>query len=576
MIFWQTGLGTFLKAVLMLIAILLAQSATASMTWEKSSKTSVEGASKFICLFAVQMKPSGTYDATIRWRSGKLRNKWVDKAKSSGLSCNVGKRLTRLLEMSGSKWNSALEGILAGWSVNKRCEMEPFDNCRGFRISKDGKQVLLGNFKFNKFYEGAIFTIDGTNASVVGKKAFDSYPLRAIIFGNNEYIIINGNKYDTTGTKELLAMKQSLFLQTSDGAVFSTTTTPPFCGRGVQFEKGKTCLALSIQDNSVFFGEAGRDAVHLRINGQTHYVGPHYIPDGTGIRVASDGSRYFGEFKDGLRHGPGTFTNSDGSTEQSGQWKINVNYSKSVLPDYFNGFDTASILIQPNEQEAVTAAVPTTLVKKPETKPTKSNQIAVANVEGDELCRTVKGQLKNHVAQSDYEKAEQALSLLKKLDCVSGQSQATVSPNEPTYTQPTPSPAIISSPPSPKPGKELSCQAGPFFKPGLVTKPKTYHATSFDNNPRSNCSVAAKKCGSLAKIKLSRFKKEGSGSSSDSYTSRCSRYTGECTISRGSNSSGGFVGGLLEGLNDRANENEFFDGVLTECMIEEGFNITGR
>lgn len=66
-----------------------------------------------------------------------------------------------------------------------------------------------------------------------------------------------------------------------------------------------------------------------------------------------------------------------------------------------------------------------------------------------------------------------------------------------------PSQAIISSPPSPKSRKELSCQAGPFFKPGLVTKPKTYYATSFDNNPRSNCSVAAKKCGSLAKIKLS-------------------------------------------------------------------------
>ena len=34
---------------------------------------------------------------------------------------------------------------------------------------------------------------------------------------------------------------------------------------------------------------------------------------------------------------------------------------------------------------------------------------------------------------------------------------------------------------------------------------------------------------------------------------------------------GGFVGGLLEGLSERANENEFFDGVLAECMIEEGF-----
>ena len=175
--------------------------------------------------------------------------------------------------------------------------------------------------------------------------------------------------------------------------------------------RGKTCLALNIQDNSVFFGEARRDAVHLRINGQTHYVGPHYIPDGTGIRVASDGRRYFGEFKDGLRHGPGTFTNSDGSKEQSGQWKINVDYSKYVLPDYFNGFDTASILIEPNVKEIVTTSVPTTLVKKPgtktlktnpsttETKPTKSNQIAVANVEGDELCQTVKGQLKTHVVK---------------------------------------------------------------------------------------------------------------------------------------------------------------------------------
>ena len=193
---------------------------------EKSSETSVEGANQFICLFAIQMKTNGTYDATIQWRSGRLKNKWVDKAKSSGLSCNVGKRLTGLRQLSGNKWNSALDGVLAGWSVNSRCEMEPFDNCRGFRISK-AKAGFVENFKFDKFYEGALFNIDGTTASVVGKKAFgpihyEQSSLATMITLSSMEISIS-----PLIQKKLLAMKQSLFLQTSDGAVFSTTTTPP-------------------------------------------------------------------------------------------------------------------------------------------------------------------------------------------------------------------------------------------------------------------------------------------------------------------------------------------------------------
>ena len=58
------------------------------------------------------------------------------------------------------------------------------------------------------------------------------------------------------------------------------------------------------------------------IDGDEFYVGEYKADeyDGEGTVVYLDGSSYQGAFKDGMKHGPGKLTTSDGKSKE-GKWR---------------------------------------------------------------------------------------------------------------------------------------------------------------------------------------------------------------------------------------------------------------
>jgi len=195
-----------------------------------------------------------------------------------------------------------------------------------------------------------------------------------------------------------------------------------------------------------------------------------------------------------------------------------------------------------------------------------SDKRIVSSTSDNELCSVISSQLNQHVANSEYDKAEKALSLLQKMKC-NGTAGSVSQPSQSTET---------SQPKQQKPLRELSCTAGPFFRKGLAGKAPSYSINSFDDSPRMDCKKAVQKCSSVAELDMKNFQRQGSTYNRDSYKTRCNQF-GECTTRPYKpGTGGGFMGGFIGGLNEVARERTVFGEAFQACLINEGFNANER
>ena len=189
-----------------------------------------------------------------------------------------------------------------------------------------------------------------------------------------------------------------------------------------------------------------------------------------------------------------------------------------------------------------------------------------------QACADLQQRVNNHITKSEYEKAQEAVELMKSLGCGHSGSAAV------QQTSPPPAP----EPPKPRySSSELACSVGPLWKPNFGRKTGYFSARSFDDNPRSKCQVASSKCEAYAQAAASGARAPQQFKQPDSYRADCFNYgrSTDCTISPNTGG-GGFIGGFADGLNKGLRslmaKKQALMATFRSCMANEGYSLTER
>ena len=176
--------------------------------------------------------------------------------------------------------------------------------------------------------------------------------------------------------------------------------------------------------------------------------------------------------------------------------------------------------------------------------------------DSNETCLTLQKQLKEHIQARNYSEAKEATSLMQSLKCIEPSSSEKLEKKHSNQNS------------------NISCAAGPFFKPVMGKFAPSYRLYSNGQSTNNECEAVRDKCHSLARLKMRRANKSGSISSSNDYELNCDNFTGRCKIRQEDKYGGtGFLGGILSGLNEEADARDYFDMAFKECVIGSGFLI---
>jgi hypothetical protein len=215
----------------------------------------------------------------------------------------------------------------------------------------------------------------------------------------------------------------------------------------------------------------------------------------------------------------------------------------------------------------------------------KSTQLGEVIVEGDfeevvasnnsQGCSNLQKKIDSHINKSEYDKAQQALELMKSMNCENSSSQSSQTTTSATDT----------APPKPKySASDLACSAGPIWRPNFGRDTVYFNVRSFDDNPRNKCKFAVARCDAYAQAAAHGTQVPKQFRLPNSYSANCHTSgsiitSTDCTITPNTGG-GGFVGGFADGLNQglrtlMAKKNAMVS-TFQSCMADEGYSLTKR
>ena len=326
-----------------------------------------------------------------------------------------------------------------------------------------------------------------------------------------------------------------------------------------RFGCSNTSIEVNLDTNETTWSNCSGNGQLIRDNENHPLFGRH-------IRL--EGSDYFLVIKhpQNIKIYKGSFKSFTGSADakckmvnkSSSLDIVSLNYSKLYfsLKAYYEN--------NQNDLENKKTIVETEIEEK-KTIVAQSNSNSIQPSLPKNQCVKLYNKLSSHIENEEYDMANSVVSLLEKMNCtIDGKQELSQSFKVPTNKYSA---------------SQLSCSVGPIGKTIFGSYGK-YLAKSFNNDPPKSCNDTHQYC-------LSRAKSIANGanispserSSPKTYTGNCYSYGSytDCTITGGYNS-GGFVGGLADGLSQgievAAAKKRIFVSNFELCMSDMGYELT--
>lgn len=324
-----------------------------------------------------------------------------------------------------------------------------------------------------------------------------------------------------------------------------------------RFGCSNTSIQVNLDTNETTWSNCSGNGQLIRDNENHQLFGRH-------IRL--EGSDYFLVIKhpQNIKIYKGSFKNFVGSADakcnivnKSNSLDIvSLNYSKLYfsLKAYYennqNNFENKKIIVETEIEDKKTIVAQSNSIQsnRPKTQ-----------------CEKLYKKLSSHIENEEYDMADSVVGLLEKMNCSIEDKQ------ELSQSVKVPSNKFSAS--------QLSCSVGPIGKTIFGSYGK-YFAKSFNDDPPKTCNNTYQYCLSRAKsIAKGANISPSERSSPKTYTGNCYSYGSytDCTITGGYNS-GGFVGGLADGLSKgievAAAKKRIFVSNFELCMSDMGYQLS--